>query len=506
VLKNISSNWVVIAATILVSYVLTPFSIDVLGAEGYGLWLVVTSLTAYIYLVRGGLPAASVRYLAEQIGRGDYLEANRVVASCLALYVVLAAIVVVGGGAMLLVFESTYDSPPGFAWQVRPTFVLAVGTVVVTFFAHLPYAIMEAHDEFVIKNRIVLGALVLRLVLVLVLLSLHATLPMMALALFSCALFELLVGFAVVRVRYPELRFSLRERNRALRGQLIKFGAHLLVLSFGAQLAFQSDALVIGAFLPFSDVASYSVANSLVLYLVALVTAIAWVVMPRATKLHATGQAGELRSVFLRWSKIAFSLSLAVGLYLFFLGPEFLGWWIDDSFKESAGPILQVLVVCFLVYLPVRGVAIPILMGLGKVAKPSLAFLVMGAVNVAISIALVGPLGLMGAALGTGVPIVVFAAAVLRMTLREVDVTLPEYLVYVFGRPLAGAAPVASVLAAFKYGAQVQGFTGLFLAGVSMLAVFALVWLLFVYRHDPHLDLALRIRHRFGKTPQSATE
>jgi O-antigen/teichoic acid export membrane protein len=504
VLKNISSNWVVIVVTVLVSYVLTPYSINTLGAELYGLWLVIASLTAYLYLIRGGLPAASVRYLAKYVGKGDLAKANRVIASCLWLYVVLTLVVFAVGGLMLALFERAYDVPPAFAHEIRPAFLFALGTVVLTFFHHLPYAAMEAHDEFVLKNRIVMGALALRLVLVLVLLSLRTSIVMLALALLSCALFELLVSYGVVRVRYPGLRFSLGARTRALRRKLFRFGAYLLVLSLGAQLAFQTDAMVIGAFLPFADVSSYSVANSLVLQLISLMTAIAWVVMPRATKLHSSGRADELRAVFLRWSKVAFSIGLAVGSFLLFLGPAFLGWWISPAFEESSGPILQVLVAAFLVYLPVSAVAIPMLMARARVAWPAVAFVVMGVVNVGLSIALIGPLGLMGAAFGTAFPTLVFALVVLRMTCRVVGVSSGEYVRYVFGRPLVGAVPVAVLLAVLRLVADTHTFHGLFLSGLAMLSLFGGVWLSFVYRHDPYLDLVQRLRDRFRRAPQSA--
>ena len=65
--------------------------------------------------------------------------------------------------------------------------------------------------------------------------------------------------------------------------------------------------------------------------------------------------------------------------------------------------------VSFLIFLPIRGVALPILMGLGKPGRPAVALLVMGLLNLGLSIALIGPLGLVGVALGTAVPNVLFA-------------------------------------------------------------------------------------------------
>ena len=96
------------------------------------------------------------------------------------------------------------------------------------------------------------------------------------------------------------------------------------------------------------------------------IIAIAAVVSPMATKLSTEGRRDELREIFLKWSKVALSLSIMAGLFLIVLGPRFIGWWIDPSFEEPSGQVLQILMVSSFMFLPVRGVALPILMGLGK--------------------------------------------------------------------------------------------------------------------------------------------
>src|SRR5205814_1431989 len=79
-------------------------------------------------------------------------------------------------------------------------------------------------------------------------------------------------------------------------------------------------------------------------------------------------------------------------------------WWIDPRYERPAGQVLQILMVSYLVFLPVRGVALPILMGLGKPGVPTIGFLIAGLVNLGLSVALAGPLGLAGVALGTAIP------------------------------------------------------------------------------------------------------
>jgi O-antigen/teichoic acid export membrane protein len=217
--------------------------------------------------------------------------------------------------------------------------------------------------------------------------------------------------------------------------------------------------------------------------------AIAAVVAPMATKLNTEGRVDELGTVFLKWSKISLSISLMAGLFLIVLGPRFIAWWIGPSFERPAGAVLQILMASSLAFLPVRGVALPILMGLGKPRIPTIAFIVAGLMNLGLSIAFARPLGLAGVALGTAIPNVLFAAVVLVVTCRELDIRVATYLRYVVPRAALGGIPPLALLLWFKFDVGVQNLAGLVVAGSTMVVLFGLTWIFFVYRHDPYVDV-----------------
>jgi O-antigen/teichoic acid export membrane protein len=275
--------------------------------------------------------------------------------------------------------------------------------------------------------------------------------------------------------------------------RIFSFSMYVLVLNAGGRLSFETDSLVIGKFQDVSAIPYFTVANSFILYLMEFVIAIATVVMPAATRMKTQGREAELRETFLKWSKVALSLTIMAGLFLIVLGPRFIAWWIDPTFERPAGQVLQILMVSYLIFLPVRGVALPILMGLHKPGLPTIAFLVTGVVNLALSIALVRPLGLAGVAIGTAVPNVLFAGLVLVYACREIGTPVGEYLRYVVPRATLGALPVLALLLWFKLDLDVHSLGGLAGAGVAMVLLFALTWVFFVYRNDPYVDLRGRL-------------
>jgi hypothetical protein len=118
-----------------------------------------------------------------------------------------------------------------------------------------------------------------------------------------------------------------------------------------------------------------------------------------------------------------------------------------------------------------------------------MAFLAAGLLNVVLSLLLARPWGLVGVAIGTAIPNVLFAMVVVTLACRELHITVPQYLRYVVPRAALGALPVVALLLWFKLGWQVHGFGGLFVSGVAMMVLFAAIWVAFVYRGDPYVDV-----------------
>jgi O-antigen/teichoic acid export membrane protein len=491
-LRNIGSNWVLIAVTIAATYFLTPFIIHTLGQDGYGTWTLITAMTGYMNLLALGVPMACVRYLTQHVTQGDTGRTNTVIGSCVGLYLIIGAAALALGLAMTAGLTAMYDIPVALQTQARVACALMAVQVAAGFIGLLPEGIMFAHHDFVVRNVVRIAAVVLRLGLTMGLLALHASLVLLAGVQLATLVFDFSATLILIRRRYPSLRVRLGDFDRTTVRHIFSFSMYVLLLGAGARLSFETDAIVIGAVLGVAAIPFYAVANSLVVYLMDFTIAIAAVVSPMATKLDTEGRREELAALFLKWSKISLSLTLMAGLFLIVLGPRFIGWWIAPGYERPSGVVLQILMISCFGFLPVRGVALPILMGLGKPRTPTVAFLGAGVLNLVLSIVLARPFGLAGVALGTAIPNVLFAAVVLVVACRELRIGIGAYLAYVVPRAAAGAILPLALLMWFKFGIHVQTLPGLVVAGTSMVALFGVTWMLFVYRGDPYVDLTPR--------------
>lgn len=480
---------------------LTPFVLSTLGHDQNGVWIGIVSMTGILRLLVLGVPMASVKSIAESVGKHDLAGVNRAVSTCLGITLAMGAVALGVGFLQAQVFDSEYlrgeFAAALSAEQIdaaRFAFLLSAFQVAAAFATRLPYGILDAHDDFVVRNAVMCGELVLRLVLTLVWLPKQPTLETLAWIQIASMTFEFAVAWIAVVRRHRGVRFGLRHFEVGKVRGILSFSVFAMLLNVGTLLAFRCDALVIGAYLDAVATTQFDMGNKFFEPLTGLVIGVGAVVMPAATRLKASGDLSALTPVLFKWSKLCFSMVLCVGGFLLVLGPEFLAVWTGPEFEEPSGRVLRILMMSFLAYLPVRGVALPILMGLGRPVLPTVALLAMGVINLILSIALVGPLGLDGVALGTALPNLCFSVVVAVVACREIGVGIGSFARYVLLKSTVGALLPIGFLIAWKHFWRVDSWIELISAGVSMTAVFAVTWIVFVLRDDPWIPLPARLK------------
>jgi O-antigen/teichoic acid export membrane protein len=410
----------------------------------------------------------------------------------------------VAGLVMYPFFDRGYTHGEGItdavASQARVAFVITVLQLAFGFVSQVPGAIMTAHRDFLVRNAISIGGLGLRLALIAVWLRAHASLTVLAWITALQMLVEFAIAVVVVRRKYPGTRLGLEGFDKKEIRSIVAFSAYVLLLAIGYKLLFMTSPLILGKFRSPAVVTAFGIGISLVLYLTDFILAIGAVAMPTAVKLKVENRERELADMFLQWSKIAFSLGLVAGLYLCVLGTDFIREWIREPGFDAAGAgeVNMILMISHFVFLPVRGVGLPILMGLGKPERATVAFVLSGLLNIAIGLALVRPFGMVGVALGIAVPDVLFALYVLVLVCRELGVSWRRYASYVGSKALIGSVPVLGFLFLLKRTVPLDGRVPVILCGVASTAVFALVWVLYVYRGDPYVDAGARLKRLFA--------
>jgi O-antigen/teichoic acid export membrane protein len=272
-----------------------------------------------------------------------------------------------------------------------------------------------------------------------------------AVAVSACSLLEHLM-FAVAVNRYlPRLRFSLRLVDRPTLRAIRSYSIDALLAMLAGRVSFQTDALVINAFLLPQSITLFAVAGRLVEYAKDSLRVATMVLTPAVSALEARGDTAGIRGVLIDSTRYVLWLILPLQLGLLLLGRPFLRLWMGEEYAALSYPTLVILALPLSLALS-QSVSVRILYGTGRLRWFARAVIVEAATNLIMSVLLVGPYGIEGVALGTAVPNTLLNCAVGLYVCRMLGVGLGSYLRRSFLAPCAAALLPAGVwLAAWAW-------------------------------------------------------
>src|SRR5690606_23828616 len=173
--------------------------------------------------------------------------------------------------------------------------------------------------------------------------------------------------------------------------------------SVASALAFSTDSLVIGTFLPVAMITPFAIGASLTQYARSFVSGISYVVTPRSSRLDGVGDTEGIRKMVLASGRGATLILLPITITFMLRGDSFIALWMGPEYAEPSARVLWILSVA-LSFAAAREVANSSLIGLGKHAGLVPAIVVEGVVNLGLSVLLVRSWSIYGVAWGTTIP------------------------------------------------------------------------------------------------------
>ena len=463
------------AVDIGASFLLMPFLIHSLGDQGYGSWAIIGTIVGQVGLMEFGLASTTQRFIARAIGREDLDEVGGIYTTSIIMFGLTGCL------AMLLILAIVPFAPIWYAEAGHEReFQYALIIAGLNFSLTLPFSVLAGS----LLAKLQIDAVVIcRMVETMARLGLTYAAVDSGFGIVGVAISGLaaslmgrfLLGLAKRKIA-PEISFSLALASGRRARELIRFGRYVFAIRVGDMLRYRLDNLIIAPFLGLASVTHYSVAVRLCDYLQSLVLRIVALPGPVFVMHASRGETAFIRTKFLLVSEIgAGILGVAVGGIVIF-GERFIELWLGPEFRDSYYVLLVLTAGMFftLLQIPARDV-------LGAIykhpfdAKSNSAEAV---VNIALTVALIPQFGILGAALGTAIPMIVTKGIILpNYVCRQIDLRLGRYF-SVLCRPLAAAFMIsAAAYAALPLG-RIESLTvligiGAIFAAVASLAVFA---------------------------------
>ena len=479
--RNALWNWGTYVLNLLVLLVLSPFVVRHLGDHAFGVWVLINALTGYMNFADFGIRPAIVHYVARHDAVGNPEAVNRYANSA---FVTLAcgSALILAALAILAPFLGSWFSVPAAAKDEAAWALLISGVGLALVLPLNAYtAVLIGKQRFDLSCRVDGICTVVRTAGIVAVLLTGGGLVALALVVAGTELIEMAWKTKLAFREQPSLRFAPGTVDRTCVRGLMAFGGFNLVVAAALHLTYQTDALVIGAFMGVSWVTYFDRAAKIPTHTRAMLWNAGRVVMPELGARDARGDRTAFLGLLTVSARNVLLVAAPILVYLLVLGPAFLETWNfgDVRFRERGRDALLVLAL---------GAALPITsyplvmahQGTNRMGSLAGFSLLEGALNLGLSVALVGRFGLLGVALGTAIPAALVHGLLLPWwNCRHYGLSLATYLVRVWAVPGGAALVVYGVMRLLLDPDAQYGWTALAGAAAGCVVAFAfVVWLL----------------------------
>jgi O-antigen/teichoic acid export membrane protein/glycosyltransferase involved in cell wall biosynthesis len=363
--KNTALNLLGYAAPLVVGFATLPFVIRGLGTERFGILSLIWIVFGYFSFLDMGLGRATIRFVADALGRGDFDEIPKYVWTSVLIQCGLAL-----AGTLLLALitpflvERVLNIPLEFHADVRAAFRLMAVSLPVIMVSTSFRGVLEAQQRFDLVNLVKIPASSANYLVPFAALFLWKSLVGIVVLLLAARLITLLVWIGLAFRAFPNLRGRIRFHREKL-GGLLSYGGWATVSSFIGAILENLDRFVIGTVMTVRDVSFYSAPYEAVGRLGILPNSLVTALFPVFSLLKGGLAEDKIRDLFVRTLKYILIIVGGLVIPIVLLARVILRLWLGQEFALQSGLVFQLIAAGFL-FLSFSYVAFNLIQGIGR--------------------------------------------------------------------------------------------------------------------------------------------
>jgi O-antigen/teichoic acid export membrane protein len=501
-LKNVASSWGGLAVNIAVGFFLSPFILHHLGDDAFGLWVLIFSLTGYYGIFDFGIRSSLIRYVSKFQATGDKDELARLVNTSLFTYTCVGLVLLVPTTIGAFYVDRLFHVPPAFIRDSRLLFLMVGYSLALGFPLGISGGILEGMQRFYLINWTNIVSTLLRAVLIIS--ALRHGLGLLTVALITVSLPMITSAVRSVIAHYLlTIPYGWRYVSRDSLRQVANYGSVTFMIIVAGRLRFKTDAVVIGSLLSAAAITHFSIGARLVDYAGEVVSSLAQIFTPMSSHFHATGDYTQLRKIFVSGNRACALVMFPMTVAMVVMGKSVIEAWVGPRYVSSYTVLLVLLIPSTLYWAQSTSNRILFGMSLHK----SLAYIVLmeGIANLILSLVMVRPLGIVGDALGTAIPLLCTALFFLpRHLCRQLSIPLRKFLVEAYFYPVVLCVPMIIVLVLMQRFFYAHRYPQLVINLSAGMAAYGVGVLWFVLTREPlGIQLKSRMSRYLGQAGES---
>lgn len=415
-----------IAINILSGLLYTPWMINQIGQNDYGLYTLANSVITLL-MVDFGLSSATARYLSKYNAEGKREEAEKFLGAVYKLYLLVDAVIMTALVVIYLRIDSIYATlTPDELSRFKVVYVIAALFSVTNFPFVTFNGILTSHEKFVpLKLADVLYRVFLvgfTIIALLMGFGLYALVTVHAIVGLSVTFFK----FIVIKKTVP-LKVNFKHKDKSLYKDIFGFSIWTTISSLMQRLVFNITPSILGMVTGAAQIAVFGIVTTIEGYSYTITTAINGMFMPKISRLVANDKSEKaLNKLLVDVGKFQFALNGLIIAGFAVVGKSFINLWMGEAFSDAYyGILLVVIPGAFFNSLQIANTTVVVE---GKVKLMAIVNILTGIINVCLSYPLSKIYGVLGACVSICIAYSVRAIVLLILYHKILPFNIPAFI------------------------------------------------------------------------------
>ena len=485
-------SYVTIAFNIISGLLYTPWMVDAIGKNQYGLYTLANSLIT-LFLVDFGLSSATGRYLSKYIAAGDRVGAERFLGTIYKLYLILDAVIISVLTVLFFLIDKIYvNLTPEELSQFKVVYVISALFSVVNFPFVTFNGILTAYEKFVPLKMADLLYRVFNIAFTVAALLMGFGLYALVTVHAVVGLLSLVYKFLAIRKNVP-IKANYVSTEQGIYREIFGFSLWITVASLAQRLIFNISPSVLGIVADSAEIAIFGVVTTIEGYAYTITTAISGLFMTRIAKILAGEQAKEgLNRLFVGVGRFQMAVNGLIVAGFAVVGRHFIQLWMGEGYAQAYAGILLILLPG-LFYNPLQ-IANTTMVVEKKVKHVALVCVATGILNVALSFPLSKVFGVTGACISICVAYCVRDVLLHIIYGRQLALDMKGFAKECYGRTAVPILLTVALGLVMNHFVPDSGWMVLILKGSLVVVVYLLLIWLFGLREQERSGIARRVK------------
>ena len=486
--KGAVLSYIALFVNVLIGLLYTPWLISSIGKSDYGLYTLAMSIIGLLAF-DFGLSHATTKFITQYLAEGRQDKVDNLLGLMYKLYLFL-------DGIIFLVFFVLYFFLPQIYTgltsdelsRFSKVFIIASLFCVISF-PFMPLSgTLSSYELFVPLKACDLFNRIFIVVTMSICLIMGYGLFALVLVNSLSGLITIVLKLIIVRRKTP-VKLNIRFWDKQEFRTILMFVIWVTIIALAQRMIFNISPSILGIFSDSQQIAYLGIAITLESYVFMFANAINGLFLPRVSKLLYNNQSSEILDLMIKVGRVQLYIIGFICVWMVSFGRHFIDVWMGEGYSSVYPCALLIIIPSFL-HLP-QEIGHTYIVAANQVRKQSYVYVLMGLLNIAMSI----PLSMKYGALGICISIfIAYTVRTAGLDILYYKVLHLDILTF-FKKSFFKLTPLLCGILAIAIGINkvipVQGWMGLIVKSVLYMAVFvALCWTLGLNSYEKQLFMA----------------